>query len=245
MGRRSELLTGTRRLVVIGWPMGAPEFLRIPNLRNLTWSRPSPARASVPHKHADGGSELPSQPDPRRPLSSATCADHAGEVLPALGARIRRREKWRGAHSQGRSVCRARRAHRMTAPTTPPPLRPPPGPLHAAGLGPVGAALREADCLCPAARRVFLELRVDCRIAPPVEHRRCRRHCRRRRLDRLVLPSLRTDRGRHDPGRRRVSHSPVADSPAVAAARRPLARVEAYISADHAAAGTGAREEKE
>ncbi len=51
-------------------PMRRPEFLRFPNLRNLTCADLHQLEACY-LTSPDGGSELPCQPDPRHPLSSA------------------------------------------------------------------------------------------------------------------------------------------------------------------------------
>ena len=179
--------------------MGEAEFLRIPNLTNLTYLHPARASpTSRPPNQFDGGSELPCQSDPRHPpLSSARCADHAGEVLPALDAHLCRREKWRRANYQGNVLscsCPLPNLHpshdRIDDDAHSHQLRPHPRPVHRIDLGIASGTHREANARILTALRVFLELRVDCRIAAPVEHR-CRRLDRPRcRLYRLVLPSL-------------------------------------------------------
>ena len=63
-GRRAGGKSIGRKGSLIGWPMGEPEFLRIPNLRNLTYLT-SPSTPTSPN--TDGGSELPCHSDPRHP----------------------------------------------------------------------------------------------------------------------------------------------------------------------------------
>jgi hypothetical protein len=81
-------------------PMGRPEFLRIPILRNLTCSDLHQLEPATSHHRRWQRIALSIRPTTRS-LSSARCADHAGEVLPALDARICRPAKWRRAHFKG------------------------------------------------------------------------------------------------------------------------------------------------
>lgn len=130
-------------------PMRRPEFLRFPNLRNLTCADLHQLEACY-LTSPDGGSELPCQPDPRHPLSSAkvcrpcwrgpACARRARlpacEMAPCKLPRYVHSAVW----------CRARRhprPHRMTASTTTP-ARP------IAPATPPRPSSRPRDCLlCP------------------------------------------------------------------------------------------------
>lgn len=188
-GKGGKSMSRYRRL--IGRPIRLLEFLRIPNFKKpyLCQLEPSPTS-----KHRRW-QQLLRQSDHDPVPSSARLAHNAGEVLHALDARNREREKWRREAHQGASSLLGMADHLDDI-----------NPSSTVS----GTSSRADATTCMnlqwliqvfnTACGVFLELRIDRRVPPPIEHRRCCSNHGRRRLNRLVLPPLWAYRARYDAG---------------------------------------------
>lgn len=199
------------RLQPIRWA----RFLRIPNFekRNVRESTFTCTKfeldSSPTFKTQTLAANCLVPPTPDLVLRLAQLAHHAGEVLPAPVARFHQREKWRHQFYQGTEVLESRRNWRDTGPTSQP-HTPPRFSRIQLELGTISHCDRVipavhpwmdeklTDVSCIACR--LDELRIRRRsFSGPFEHRRCCFHCRRCRLNRLVLSPLR-NRTRHDTG---------------------------------------------